>query len=132
LTPLGRDVLVSQVNSPFALLRLSPSGDSVRVPGVLDQAKGERPREMRASNGVWAAVPVIPLDRFFLQTITNLRGDRRVLVLFDPSARRAIRTRAIDAPVTFFGASNATGELFALRQLGRNEIVTYRWRLSAH
>lgn len=128
LSPVGDDVLVTQANAPFAALRIDPRGATTRITGGFERLGiREDSASARVADALWVSLPMIPLGRRYLQTLVNLRGDRRLLLTFDPSGRGPARQRAIDAPVTFFAAVPQTHTLLALRQLGDPEIVEYAW-----
>jgi hypothetical protein len=74
---------------------------------------------------LWASLPVLPAGDVLIQTITDLRSDRRILVLRDASGR-IVRQSNLDAPLGFVGSSSALREVYGGRTTSRNELIIYR------
>ncbi len=72
-------------------------------------------------------MPALLLDSGFVQTIADLRSDRRSLLLFG-SDGRFIRSTQLDIPMAFVSADPMAHRLIALRDIDERELVEYRWR----
>lgn len=69
---------------------------------------------------------MLSLDRGWIQTLADLRSDRRVIVVFD-STGAEVRRLEMDAPFGFVASSRDPQEVVALRALGKAELIFYRW-----
>jgi penicillin-binding protein 2 len=75
----------------------------------------------------WLARGVtIELDSTFLLTVSDLRSDRRVVVILSTSGE-VRRMRAIDAALAFVDSHSGRQEAIAIHDLGNHEIVLSRW-----
>jgi len=74
----------------------------------------------------WVGLPVVPLDRGFLQTLADPRSDRRILVLFGKHGQ-VLRQTGFGVPFGILAALPERRLLLALRRTDLTEIVTYRW-----
>ncbi len=76
---------------------------------------------------LWLAVGFVPLDGGFIQTLSDLRSDARLLVEYD-RAGRVVGTALAYLPIGFVGSLRRAGEsiLIGLRRLNGAEVVGYR------
>jgi hypothetical protein len=96
-------------------------------------AGGEAPEELEDSvvyEPEWRALALLSLDRGWIQTLADLRSDRRVIVVFDNSGVE-VRRLEMDAPFGFVASSHDSQEVVALRALGKAELIFYRWTWGA-
>jgi len=101
LTPVGGATSISYA-------RQSPS-----IPGFLE------------SMPFWYSLPVLDLDRGYLQVLADLTSDSRRFVLFDDSGK-ITRARDLVAPMGIF---TRDGErLLGMHVMNAPEIVEYGWR----
>jgi hypothetical protein len=88
------------------------------------------PREAVGSESaasLWVSLPLVQLDRGFLRTISDLRSDRRLLVLYDEGGR-VIRQQVLNVPFGVLAAAPDSRLLVAARRADHLEVVKYRWR----
>jgi len=79
---------------------------------------------------LWRSAPTVCLGgNGYLRTLTDLRSDRRVLVIYG-SDGRVLRTRSIDAPLAVVAGVPGSSGAIALRRIGPPELVWYEWRWS--
>lgn len=93
--------------------------ETISLPDELDGSKSDQ--------GLWVSLPLVQLDRGFLRTISDLRSDRRLLVLYD-DAGRVIRQQALNVPFGVLAAAPESRILVAARRGQILEVVKYRWR----
>ncbi len=75
----------------------------------------------------WRSLRLVALDGAFLQVLVDPRSDRRRVLLLDGRGR-LVRERQMDVAIGFLDAHSPTRILIAVRNVGRSEIVYYRWR----
>ena len=90
-------------------------------------ALSARPQEDDDRLRPWMALPVVALDKGFVQTLVQPVSDRRLLLLYDDFARFV---RASHPPVSFgvLAASDRASLLVASRRREMQELVLYRWK----
>ena len=125
ITALSRgSVLVSRRDEPFHSQQADPGGSPN---GLVFRP----PREALAQSGdpgrLWRALPIVELDRGYLQTVADLRSDRRVIVRFD-EVGTVVRIRTFDLPIGFVTSVPAERLIIGARRIGGVEIVGYVWR----
>ena len=125
ITAFGRGVvMVSRRDEPFL-------SQQAGLGGSPDRLFFRPPQEPFAHSGyparLWRALPIVALDRGYLQTFADLRSDRRLIVRYD-QAGRPIRTRTIDLPIGFVTSLPAARLLIGARRITGVEIVGYVWR----
>jgi hypothetical protein len=119
LTAIGDSTLTATLLlRPFTSYLLHASGR------VLARFEPETP----SAEGKWVSLPLVPVGDFFVQTLSDLRSDRRALVLFEPQGCR-LRTTMLDAPVALVGASFSHDTVYAIRDAGGPELVVYHVRV---
>lgn len=73
------------------------------------------------------SLPTLIVDGHYLQTLSDLRSDRRTVLLFS-AAGAFIRSTHLDVPIGFVAVEPSLNVLVAVRRSDRVEIVKYRWR----
>lgn len=68
--------------------------------------------------------PLLLGDALILQTLADLRSDRRVVLVYSPSGTLRSAT-PLDLPLAFFGISREGSFLFAMRSVQGRDIATY-------
>jgi hypothetical protein len=71
--------------------------------------------------------PVFPLGAGSLQVLTDLRADRRLLILYGEDGRE-LRQRRLDAPFGVLASSEQPPLLLGTRRANGTQVVVYRWR----
>jgi hypothetical protein len=120
-----RSVLLTEAEPPFRTWRIGPDG-----PGVPFAPRGSGYPE---SAGIqrWVSAPVVDLGDALLQTLSDLGSDRRLLILYDRHGREQRKT-VIAVPMAFVGVTRDRRHLIGVRDVGRPEVVLYRWSWSTN
>ncbi|HYW07987.1 MAG TPA: hypothetical protein VE913_13585 [Longimicrobium sp.] len=126
LSAAGTEVLAAQVSAPHVGRRLTVaaaegSGAPIRA--------FETPKLSGSSReaGLWISMAILPLDRGYIRTFTDLRSDRRVLVTYDGSGAMLRRT-PIRLPMAVIATDPGRRMLLAVRRTDQLELVRYHWR----
>jgi hypothetical protein len=131
LTPVGRYLMVTVVNAPYENILLDAEGTEQQTftpPAHTDSTPpGTQGDSML---GQWISLPTLPLDCGFLQTISDLRSDRRRLVLYDDGGN-LLRESLIVVPLGFVDVVGEDQRLIAARSTTITELVGYRWKWTA-
>jgi hypothetical protein len=125
LSVVRGDLLVTRLFAPFKSVRLTSRGDTVLVfesPPIGSQ----RQWLGRRSTARWIGLPIIALDSGYLQTFSDVKSDRRLLVRYAADGRIRRITR-LDAPIGVVAADPDHDLLFAVRTVGTAELVRYKW-----
>lgn len=131
----GHDALVAtKTTAPFTSFRLlqngtvvdtlqpaQPTGDSARAaPALAPNPEGE--------DSKWVSLPLVPLaDEGYLQTISDLKSDRRKICVFDKNGA-FVRCRQIKIPIGIYDAAPGGHLLVGAIEARSSLIVGYRWR----
>jgi hypothetical protein len=75
----------------------------------------------------WYPMQIVPLDFGAIQTFADLASDVRVHAIYN-SEGRIIRTVMVEAPQGFVLSDPVGQVLYALRRVGRQQLVEYKWR----
>lgn len=126
LSPAGEDVLVTDLEPPFRTRRMRPDGSVAREFQPRHPPPDE-PVDTLRGEVRWISLPVVPLQRGYLQTLTDLGSDRRLIVLYDGRGRE-VRRREVEVPVGITGITPRERYLLASRNAGRPEVLLYSWR----
>ena len=96
-----------------------------------------RPREhlldsLRASAGqpdfaTWVSLPLVALDRGYLQSIADLASDRRLIVAYTASGH-VLSEVVIDAPLGLLLGATEGPRVYGVRRTNGLEIVEYHYR----
>lgn len=126
LASYGSGVLAATYGPPFGVVWIDGTGirahtDTTAIQAFLASA-GEQ-----VLRPYWVTTAVVPTDRGWLQVISDLRTDTRVLITFD-DAGTLVRTRILNAPFGLLTSRPDDRTLLAARDLGNQELVLYRWR----
>ena len=111
---------------PFVTYVLDAGGAIIRefTPNLATAVVGD---SIEAQKYVLVATRTLPLDRGFLQVLSDPYSLRRVLILYDLGGN-TLRVSLLNAPVGFVHSIPDERILIAYRHLDRPEIVAYRWR----
>jgi hypothetical protein len=127
LSEVHESVILSEITRPFRSWKLPLAGPSPLelVPGsamILHEASARRfPSETTVS------MPMLRLDQGYLQQLSDLSQDRRLLILFGEQGRIQ-RVSVLDVALGFMTSHPRAQLLLAFRDTGVKEIVLYRWR----
>jgi hypothetical protein len=125
LSQAGGEVLLTNVNRPFAVQRF----DSLGAPRASLSPKGiDTSRTIRelTSNGRWVSLPALAASDGYLQTLSDLTSDRRILILYDSSGA-ARRYTVLDIPVGFVASHARRNLLAGARRTHGLELVVSAW-----
>jgi hypothetical protein len=115
--------------SPFTAVILDSSGSFVRsgdkaaISAILAGVESE----LRA---YWLTTSVVETDAGWLQVISDLRSDARIMITFD-TAGNVMRHRVVHAPFGFIASRPLQRRLLAARTIRETELVVYHWRWRA-
>jgi hypothetical protein len=125
LSSSGHNAVVTLITPPFRTVVVTPSGQVVlHLEPPLDEttqpdlALGDTTRR-------WVSLRTLPLDAGYIQTLSDIRSDMRIICVFDPSG--SARCRELQVPIGFVASVPEVGLLIAVRNVGAREIVGYRW-----
>lgn len=112
-------VAVAALRAPFVVDLLSTSGDLLQsmAPPIEDLDVPD----------TWISLPFLPLDSAYLQTLSDLKSNRRRIVLYNHRGQ-VVRVRDIELPLGFVHSDVSSSTLLAVRRTDVTEIVEYRWR----
>jgi hypothetical protein len=116
-------LLVTEVDYPFRTLLIEGRRSFVILADPTAQLSASDRRGLRG----WISLRMAMLDDGLLQVLADPRSDRRRLIVFDASGR-AHRMREIEVAMGVLDADPTQRMLVVLRNVGRSEIVYYRWR----
>lgn len=119
------NLLLGEVGAPFGLVRIDPAtavADSFATALVVAGA----PVLPGDSLAHWRAMPPVALDCATLLTLTDLTGDRRVLIRYD-AAGRVARAQLLTLPLGLLARIPDQPVLLGARRAGELELVWYAW-----
>jgi len=76
--------------------------------------------------GVWVALPLLPLDFGYLQTLSNLASDERVLLRFDDTGI-LLKSSVVPIRMAFVDTHPSTQIAITAREITASEIAIYKW-----
>jgi hypothetical protein len=126
LSVVDDDLLVTSMDEPFRVLRLTCDGEIHQEFEPVDW-------ELLGGSGLaagsrrWVSLRTVPLDSGYVQTISDLASDKRVLVLYDWRGG-VLRYHSMDVPLGIVQSIPSEQLLVAVRRLNVLEVVGYRWR----
>lgn len=123
MTALPEQVLLTEVRSPFRVIRVSLAD------GTADTLLTLPLPIPSDSLHLWRAQPAIALDCGTLVSVASLAGDMRLLLRWD-AAGRFVKATPLAAPFALVARLPGEQALLAARRAGGLELVTYRWRWS--
>lgn len=123
-------VLASRREEPFETIRIG-LGDSVSIGWKYAQALPGRSGTASDTPqaGKWVAMPTIDLGSGYLQTISDIQSDRRLLVRYSDDGT-VVATRMLHAPFAFSAGLVTTRRVVGMRAAEGAEIVIYEWTRS--
>ena len=117
------DLIVTGLSSPFKAILLDPAGDLKRTITPADCLTSQDRLTVRD----WISLPVLPVEPGYLQVLSDLKSDERMLVVYDESGN-PIRTTRINVPLGLFAVSQTQHLLYGLIAVGSEELIVYDWR----
>lgn len=127
LTASPAGVLVSSTQWPFRWLSVEANGETRLASSPLSFHSDRGLPDDSTRWAGWVALPVLRLDRGYLQTLADLASDTRRLVLYDDQGR-VQSVRDVNVPFGIIGSFREKQVLIGLRRTDRLELVVYRWR----
>jgi hypothetical protein len=133
LTPskAGDGMLVTLQWFPFRTLLLSSRAERLSfAPGVLSVLPaGPMTTSGSTTQIALASLPTVALDHGFLQVVTDLKSDSRVLIRYDVAGR--VRNQLhLDVPIGILQSIPDERHLLAVRRRPGFELVEYEWHWS--
>lgn len=125
LSEAGDQLLLVRYTAPFDVLRLDPATGRVDTLAPLG-AELARQAIPADSLGHWRALPAVPLDCGVLLTLSDLTGDRRLLVRYGAGGTLD-RVTPLDAPLGLVARIPGEQAVLAARRTGELELVWYDW-----
>ena len=119
-------ILISTWWKPYRTYRYDNHGHlrgQWDLPGIDSVAQSVSGTMLRRPTFV--ALPVFSLGESYIQTISDLTTDLRIVVVVGPSANPLYRV--VNAPIGIVAAFGPSRRLYAIRMAGRLELVTYEW-----
>lgn len=129
LSQAGDDVLLTLLESPFHVVRLTRNAASRSFPIEVDptrQIPAGGPDEDRS----WVSLAMLPLDRGYLRVFSDLRSDLRLMALYDDEGR-FVRALPVSVPLGTLASIPEQRLLLMVRRTNEVELVGYRWRWDA-
>jgi len=124
LSSAGDTLLLAEVGAPFTMLRLEPGG---QVDTLAPALGGETPLIPADSLVRWRALPIVPIDCGLLVTLSDLTGDRRLLLRYALDGSLA-KVTPLEAPLGLMTRVPGRESVLAARRAGSLELVWYDWR----
>lgn len=125
LSAYGKSVLVTSLHPPFRTFRISSHAPHVTTFTPLS-ALGRVPSDVLLPASAWISLPIVPLDKGFIQSLADLRSDRRIFILYDQYGN-FVRRSELDVPLAFYCSLPARQLLIAARHSRTMDLVEYRW-----
>ena len=116
-------VLLTEIAFPFRTLQIDRT-NGIRL--LADPAAQLTTRERREVLRGWESLKIVPLDRGYVQILADPRSDRRLILVLDALGQIARRVE-LDVAMGVLDADPHTRMLLAVRNVGRRELVYYRW-----
>lgn len=110
-------ILITAVLPPFSVLRVRSTGEVEEFQSVADRFPIDQ-YDM--------SLPAVPLDRGYLQMLSDTRSDQRAMILYSTTGD-IIRTTTLEVAIGFVSSDPSSQLLFGARQLGVQELVSYSW-----
>lgn len=124
-SPSG-SLIVARRRQPY-VWALVDGDRQVRIIDVYDKAsKTFRSGSTRFLDPLWVAIGVLPVSGNLLYSLADLRSSDRRLLLVTPDGR-LVRQTKFEGPMGFVYHIPGQPRVIAVRDLGKQEIVTYGW-----
>lgn len=119
------ELLLTSVNRPFVVRRVDRllQTRSSLVPAGIDTLRAIR---NLTSRGSWISLPALAVSGGYLQTLSDLASDHRIVILYD-SFGIAQRYTALDIPVGFVTSHVRSNLLAGARRGNVLELVVSAW-----
>jgi hypothetical protein len=112
---------------PFVATALQPERGAGLIlrpeVGILDSLRVQARQRDFAS---WVSLPLVALNRGYIQTIADLANDRRLIVAYTPSGG-VLSALTVDAPMGFGVATKEGQRLYGARRTNGLEIIEYHY-----
>lgn len=124
-------MLATEIGAPFRTRRLTPQPEDRPKEIVVDLVHRTDlvAQELEASGFAQertVALPTMRLDRGYLLQLSELSGDRRLIILIDDTGE-LVRSTTIEVALGFMASEPDSRLLLAFRDVGKQEFVLYRW-----
>lgn len=126
LTANGNELVLASMLWPFNWVVADTVGQVLLRGSPIKAGSTAMPELQQNELLDWVGLNVLPLDTGFIQVVSDPRGDRRLLVLFDPDAQ-VLRRTVVHVPFGLIASAPKNRELIGLRRTDRLELVRYRW-----
>lgn len=134
LSPLATGVCVTEQHRPFRTRVYATdgrrAGDFGPPLALVDSLAGTVDQSEARARASWQSLPTLPLDSGYLQTLTDLTSDRRIVVVYEANGD-GLSARMVRAPLGFSASEPERHVLVASRRSNYLEILQYRWRWRA-
>ena len=121
ISSTGDALLIALLHAPYRVHWIDPRTGESRVFAAIE---GVVPAD---TSQTWVALPPVPTWDGYIQTLSDLRSDLRILIRYDTSGR-ILRRQQIRAPIAIIGSQPTERVLFAARDVGWIEVVRYEAR----
>ncbi|MBA2670603.1 MAG: hypothetical protein H0U67_09555 [Gemmatimonadetes bacterium] len=128
LSALDDRVIITEADSPFHSVIVDSAGRLVsrlEAPDPDDASIQPAQRERR-----WSSLPVLRAGFLFLQVVSDLASDTRLVMTYDESGT-LLRVAEVGIPIGFGATIPEHSLLVGIRRFGPQEIVSYRWSWGA-
>ena len=116
-------MLVTEIAFPYRTFRIS---SRAKMTVAIDPASQLSPRDRVSVLAGWESLRVVRLDDAFIQILADPRSDQRRILVFDTRGQM-VRSTLLDVALGVLDANQRSHILIALRNVGRSELVYYRW-----
>ncbi|MDP2858795.1 MAG: hypothetical protein Q8P50_12570 [Bacillota bacterium] len=124
-------IVLSRISEPYTVHVLHEAGGRQRMEPPVDVLDSLMAAQERGTRDGWAALSTIPINDGFMQVISDLTSDLRILVLYDALGRFS-RARTLDAPLAFLASDLEEETLIAVRRVNQLELVRYTFGRRNH
>jgi hypothetical protein len=119
------ELLLTSVNRPFAVQRIDSLGHTLSplIPAGVDTLRAIR---NLTSRGRWVSLPALRVSDGYMQTLSDLASDHRIVVLYDASGS-ARRYSVLEIPVGFVASQPRRNLLAGARRGNGLELRVSAW-----
>ncbi len=119
-------LLVAGYSPPFEVSLVDLSGKLMRSCTTLGSAADSLVRSW--PDGLWVSMPPMELlGGDLLQTVTDVRSDRRLLLRYSRTSSTPVRTTEVNLPMALLAADPHQRRVAGIRNINNPELVVYRW-----